>query len=54
MGQADNLGAFREGTCKLLVATSVAEAGLDIEKCNLIITYNYSTDEVGQVQRRGT
>ena len=53
VGQDDNLNAFREGTCKILVATSVAEEGLDIKECNLIISYNYSTNEVGQVQRKG-
>ena len=51
--QYDALKAFREGKSKVLVATSVAEEGLDIKACNMIITYNYSTNEVGKIQRKG-
>ena len=53
-GQEDSLVAFRSGSCKVLVSTAVAEEGLDIKECNLIVTYNYSTNEIGKLLRKGT
>ena len=44
---------FREGHHKILIATSVAEEGLDIPECNLILRYNYSTNEIGRMQTKG-
>ena len=51
--QDEILDRFREGSCKLIIATTIAEEGLDISACNLIINYNYSTNDVGHVQRKG-
>jgi len=49
----DRLKRFDEGGCKLITATTVAEEGIDIRACNLVVTYNHTTSEVAQVQRKG-
>nr|XP_039268621.1 antiviral innate immune response receptor RIG-I-like isoform X1 [Styela clava] len=51
--QESVLKSFREGVTKVLIATSVAEEGLDIPACNLVIMFNYVTGEVGRIQRKG-
>ncbi|KAH9492754.1 Antiviral innate immune response receptor RIG-I [Bulinus truncatus] len=51
--QEDTLQSFRTGETKVLVATSVAEEGLDIADCNLIIKYNHVGNEVTTVQTKG-
>ncbi|XP_067869539.1 probable ATP-dependent RNA helicase DHX58 [Heterodontus francisci] len=51
--QQDVILKFREGIINLLVATSVAEEGLDIRECNVIIRYGLITNEIAMVQARG-
>lgn len=45
--------AFGSGRLKILVVTSIAEEGIDISACNLIIKYNNVGSERTMIQRRG-
>ncbi|XP_011665774.1 probable ATP-dependent RNA helicase DHX58 [Strongylocentrotus purpuratus] len=47
------LQLFRDKKCRILVATSVAEEGLDITNCNMVFSYNYVTSDIGYVQTKG-
>ncbi|XP_072025649.1 antiviral innate immune response receptor RIG-I-like [Amphiura filiformis] len=51
--QVDVLKLFREGGHKLIVATSVAQEGLDIAECNVVVQYNCISSVVAHVQARG-
>jgi ERCC4-related helicase len=52
--QIDVVKMFREGKNKCLIATSVAEKGLDIQQCNWVIKYLHTTNEIALVQAKGT
>ncbi|EIN07990.1 hypothetical protein PUNSTDRAFT_144457 [Punctularia strigosozonata HHB-11173 SS5] len=52
-GQQDVVRAFRRGEINLLVATSVAEEGLDFPACDLVIRFDPLQHMVGYLQSRG-
>ena len=51
--QKEVMKQFHDGKINLLIATSVAEEGLDIPACNLIIRYLYVSNEIAKVQTIG-
>ncbi|XP_062313974.1 interferon-induced helicase C domain-containing protein 1 [Osmerus eperlanus] len=51
--QRDALKKFRNGEVNLLIATTVAEEGLDIAECNFVIRYALVTNEIAMIQARG-
>ncbi|XP_010633797.1 probable ATP-dependent RNA helicase DHX58 isoform X2 [Fukomys damarensis] len=51
--QQEVIRKFQVGALNLLVATSVAEEGLDIAKCNVVVRYGLLTNEISMVQARG-
>ncbi|KAG8138314.1 putative ATP-dependent RNA helicase DHX58 protein [Naja naja] len=48
--QQDIIQRFRKGQLNLLFSTSVAEEGLDIPECNIIIRYGLMTNEIAMMQ----
>ena len=47
------LKQFHEGKINVLVTTSVAEEGLDIPECNLVIRYQNVSNEIAKAQAEG-
>ncbi|KAM6436782.1 ATP-dependent RNA helicase DHX58 isoform 2-T5 [Liasis olivaceus] len=51
--QQDVIHRFRKGALNLLFSTSVAEEGLDIPECNIVVRYGLMTNEIAMMQARG-
>ncbi|MHA1729787.1 MAG: DEAD/DEAH box helicase [Promethearchaeota archaeon] len=51
--QIEYLEDFKAGKYNILVSTSVAEEGLDIDECDLVIFYDAVPSEIRLIQRRG-
>lgn len=51
--QADIIKKFKEGAYNVLIATSVAEEGLDIPSTDLVVFYEPVPSEIRAIQRRG-
>jgi len=51
--QEEVMESFRKGECNLLVATSVAEEGLDVPACNLVIRFQHVSNEIARTQTQG-
>uniref|UniRef100_A0A8D0KN31 RNA helicase n=1 Tax=Salvator merianae TaxID=96440 RepID=A0A8D0KN31_SALMN len=48
------LDSFRtDGESKMLIATSVADEGIDIAQCNLVLLYEYTGNVIKMIQVRG-
>ncbi|XP_030853723.1 probable ATP-dependent RNA helicase DDX58 [Strongylocentrotus purpuratus] len=47
------LNDFKSDQANLLVATDIVQEGLDIPACNVIIRYNFVSNEIGTVQSKG-
>ncbi|KAG3287363.1 DExD/H-box helicase 58 [Ictidomys tridecemlineatus] len=47
------LDAFREDKDNILIVTSVADEGIDIAQCNLVILYEYVGNVIKMIQTRG-
>ncbi|KAG9342969.1 hypothetical protein JZ751_015185 [Albula glossodonta] len=51
--QRQTIKQFRDGSLNLLISTSVAEEGLDIPECNLVVRYGLLTNEIAMQQASG-
>jgi len=51
--QVKLLDEFREGKYNTLIGTSVAEEGLDIAECDLVVFYDVVPSAIRSIQRRG-
>ncbi|MFW9853147.1 MAG: ERCC4 domain-containing protein, partial [Candidatus Thorarchaeota archaeon] len=51
--QIEIMRSFREGTYNTLISTSVAEEGLDIGECELVVFYDAVPSAIRLIQRKG-
>ena len=51
--QEEVMESFHKGECNVLVATSVAEEGLDVPACNLVIRFQHVSNEIAKTQTQG-
>jgi Fanconi anemia group M protein len=51
--QIEIMSAFRDGTYNTLISTSVAEEGLDIGECDLVVFYDSVPSAIRLIQRKG-
>lgn len=51
--QNETVEKFRSGEYKVLVATSVGSEGIDVPDCNIVLSYNYSGNEITKIQMSG-
>ncbi|MBD3309723.1 hypothetical protein GF351_00740 [Candidatus Woesearchaeota archaeon] len=51
--QAEMLDRFKQGEFNVLIATSVAEEGIDIPRVDLVVFYEPIPSAIRQIQRRG-
>ncbi len=51
--QIEILNDFKEGKYNVLISTNVAEEGLDIAECDLVIFYDVVASEIRLIQRKG-
>lgn len=53
LAQQEVMSKFHKGDINLLIATSVAEEGLDVPECNLVIRFQHVSNEIAKVQTEG-
>ena len=51
--QSQHLADFKAGDLNLLIATAVAEEGLDLTQCRLVIRYDLPSTPLEFIQSRG-